>query len=282
MASGIRHIAERVTLTLTVGLGAVVSAAALFGWFDPGMLGAAIPKITLLILSTVTLFLLLELDRLRAIEKIKDLIVTLDVEAIARDRKVSHYGGVIRIHRRFAEDVFIDHLVTARREAAILQTWIPHLHRLEDALEEALHRGVRVRVLLLHPRSAVAKLREEALRVVRDPALEEDVPANVERCLSVLASVHKKAGANKHLLGVRIYDSLPSIAVYRADDRYFVSSFLHGKLAVDSTQLEIDGADTPMGAEIQGELDMLWAVGHDVDLSDWRTSLKDIPPRRPT
>ena len=132
-----------------------------------------------------------------------------------------------------------------------------------------------MRVLLLHPSSPVARLREEALR--RDPALAEDVKANVERCLSIFESIAAELPEREQSrLQVRLYNSLPSIAVYKADEHFLVSSFLHAQLAIDSTQVEIDGSDTPMGEQVGRELATLWRIGCEVDLRDWRRSLSAI------
>ncbi|MFI1396372.1 hypothetical protein [Streptomyces sp. NPDC020681] len=289
MGSGIRYRVERAALALMATAGIAVLIADLFGWLDKLAPGGALPKITLLILSTVTLFLLMELDRLRVLDDVtaqlsrldadvNTQLSKLDIDRIARELQQEHYGGVLQVHRRFPEEMFTRFVETSTREVTILQTWIPNLHRFEEALEKAVaDRRVQVRVLLLHPSSPVARLRDEALRTVRDPALEQDVKASVERCLSILGSVFRRVPEEgRARLQVRVYNSLPSVAVYKADEHYLVSSFLHGQLAIDSTQIEIDGGDTVMGREVQRELDTLWSIGGDVDLRNWRTSVDTI------
>ncbi|GAA2409846.1 hypothetical protein GCM10010420_43090 [Streptomyces glaucosporus] len=275
---GIRYRAEQIVLAVMAATGIVVVPADLLGWLDELAPGGTLPKVTLLILSTVTLFLFLEFDRLRVLDNVNLQLSKLDIDGIARDLRQEHYGGVVQVHRRFPEERFTHLLGEADREICVLQTWIPNLHRFDSELERAVtERRARVRVLLLHPASPVARLRDEALRTVRDPAMEEDVRAGVERCLSILESLHRALREeDRERLQVRVYNSLPSIAVYKTDDHYLVSSFLHGRLAIDSTQLEIRGGDTVMGREIQQELDTLWRIGRDVDLRDWRGSVGTI------
>ncbi|MEV8531528.1 hypothetical protein [Streptomyces sp. NPDC051211] len=82
--------------------------------------------------------------------------------------------------------------------------------------------------------------------------------------------------ARRGLLRVRVFNSLPSIAVYKADEHYLVSSFLHSRLAVRSPQTEIDGGGTVMGQKVQEELDTLWRIGRDIDMGDWPGSLSTI------
>jgi len=267
----VRHWAEKISLALLASAGFVVALADLLGWLDE--ISGALPKITLLILSTVTLFLLLEIDRLKLLDNVSAQLSKLDIDTIAGELKREHYGGVTKVHQSLSEDMFIARLESAERDVAILQTWIPNLHRLETALEEAVKRQVRVRILLLQPTSLVVDLRTEALRLVQDPARSPDVKANVEICLSILASIFKNTGSDQELLQVRVYNSLPAIAVYRADEHYFVSSFLHGQLAIDSPQTEIEGNDTAMARAVHRELETLWRIGCDVDLRNWRRSI---------
>ncbi|WP_079144407.1 hypothetical protein [Streptomyces agglomeratus] len=278
MGSGIRYRAERIALALMATAGIAVLLADLLGWLDKLAPGGALPKITLLILSTVTLFLLLEVDRLKVLDHVDAQLSKLDIDAIARELKQEHYGGVIRVHQRFPEAAFTEMLGRTGHEVTILQTWIPNLHQFHGELRKAIvDRRVLVRVLLLHPHSPVARLRDEALRTVRDPAQEEDVERGIERCLSLLGSVfHDVPEDERGRLQVRVYNSLPSVAVFKTDEHYLVSSFLHGRLAIESTQIEIDGCDTVMGREVQGELDTLWSIGRTVDLRDWRQSIRNI------
>jgi hypothetical protein len=250
-----------------------VALTDLFGLLDKLSLSTTIPKITLLVLSTVTLFLLLEIDRLKQLDDVSSLLSQLDINAIAQAQKRQRYGGVIQVHPRFPEDLFTACVKSAEREVVILQTWIPNLEGLEAALADAIQRDVLVRILLLKPTSLAIGLRTEALRPLQNPARSPDARAGVEECLSILESVFKDAGAARKWLRVRVYNSLPAVAVYRTDDHYFVSSFWHGMLAINSPQTEIDGGSTAMGQAVQRELDTLWEIGDDVDLRDWRRSI---------
>ncbi|MGG8408090.1 hypothetical protein ACM614_16510 [Streptomyces sp. 12297] len=293
MDGDFRYRAERIALAVMAASGVLVLLADLFGWLDVLAPGGALPKVTLLILSTVTVFLLMEIDRLRKLDDVDDRLAVLDanmqaqlskldIDAVAQRLRQERYAGVIGVHGRFPEEEFIRYVENARQEVVILQTWIPNLPHIKRALEKAIvDRRVPVRVLLLHPSSPVAGLRDEALRTVRDPALAADVRASVEGCLAGLAELDRAGGRpaeDRALLQVRVYNSLPSIAVYKADEHILVSSFLHGQLAIDSTQIEIDGGDTVMGQEVQRELSTLWSIGREVDLRDWRASLRSITP----
>lgn len=276
MGSSLRRRAERLALAVMAATGIAVVVADLVGWLDSAAASNALPKITIVILSTVTLFLLLEIARFETLDNINSQLSKLDIDAIAGRLRNEHFAGVTKVHPRLIEEEYLSYVARARDELTILNTWIPNLQRLQEAIAEAIiSRRVQVRILLLFPHSGVAQLRDEALRTVRDPAQQDNVREGVERCLSILEHIHRQIGAERHeLLTVRVYNSLPSISVYRADSTYFVSVFLHGQLAIDSPQFEINGTDTVMGREVQRELDTLWGIGHDVDLRDWRRSLQ--------
>lgn len=276
MSGGLRHRTEQIALGAMAFSGIGVVLADALGWLDSSGASSTLPKVTLVILCTVTVFLLLEIDRLKVLEKVDRQLSKLDIEAMASELKQQHYGGAIQVHDRFPEERFTRLVCDARREITILQTWIPNLQRFQWALREAvLGRRVAVRVLLLHPTSPVAQLREEALR--RDPALAPNVKANVEMCLSQMAEIASALrGKDKSRLQVRLYNSLPSIAVYKTDQTYLISSFLHAQLAIDSPQLEVDGADTALGLQVEHELETLWHIGSEVDLTNWRDSLRAI------
>ncbi|MFE4262421.1 hypothetical protein [Streptomyces sp. NPDC056883] len=300
MSVDVRYRVERIALALMSTSGVVVLIADLLGWLDALAPGGALPKVTLLILSTVTVFLLLEIDRLRKLDVVEAQVIRLDetlrtqvarldtsfqaqlakldIDTVAQQLKQENYLGVIRVHAEFPDVQFNAFVEAAIQEVAILQTFIPNLEHLQPALEKALvDHGVPVRIMLLYPSSPVAGLRDEALRSVRDPALALDVKARVEMCLAGLAELHRAVGpAGRELLSVRVYNSLPSIAVHKADEHFLVSSFLHRQLAINSAQTEIDGSDTTMGQQVQRELDTLWSIGRDVALSDWRESLRNI------
>ncbi|MFD9412393.1 hypothetical protein ACFWBN_36045 [Streptomyces sp. NPDC059989] len=276
MGSDLRQRAERTGLAMMAAAGILVTVADTLGWLDKVAPGG-VTKLTLLILSVVTGTVLLEIGRLGLLDNVNNQLSRLDMESIAEGLKREHYSGVIRVHRRFPEEAFTRYVETAEREVAILQTWIPNLHEFKHALKKAVvDRQVRVRILLLLPSSPVAGLRDEALGTAQDPP-EADVNLDVQHCLSTLAGLYGSVRPeDRERLQVRVYNSLPSIAVYKADEHYLVSSFLHGRLAIQSTQTEIDGADTVMGREVQEELNTLWRIGRDVDLADWRGSLSTI------
>lgn len=190
-------------------------------------------------------------------------------------------AGIVRVHKNLDYHLLLD-LMTDADEIVILNTWIPELNILDDALVEALARGTYVSILMLYPDSQIARLRSRALQGLTQARVREDrVRPGVRHCLEVLAAIARTAGDDgRRNLRVRLYHSLPSISVYGVDDRAFFSVFLHGQLAVKSPQIEVQGQESLMGRLVFRELETLWATGHEFeDLEQWETELDDMGRR---
>ncbi|HVF77704.1 MAG TPA: hypothetical protein VNA28_05360 [Solirubrobacteraceae bacterium] len=187
-------------------------------------------------------------------------------------------AGIVQVHKNLDYHLLVDLMVDAE-EIVILNTWIPELNILDDALVDALARGTYVSILMLYPDSHIAQLRSEALQGVNQARVREDrVKPGVRHCLEVLAAIARTAGdEGRRRLRVRLYHSLPSISVYGVDDRAFFSVFLHGQLAVKSPQIEVLGQESLMGRLVFRELETLWETGHEFeDLEQWQTELEDM------
>jgi hypothetical protein len=190
-------------------------------------------------------------------------------------------SGIVRVHRNLDYNLLLDYMAEAE-EIVILNTWIPELNILDDALVEALARGTYVSILMLYPDSQIAQLRSQALQGATQARFREDrVRPGVRHCLEVLAAIARTLDdEGRRHLRVRLYDSLPSISVYGVDDRALFSVFLHGQLAVKSPQIEVQGQDSLMGRLVFRELETLWGIGQEFkDLEQWETELDDIGRR---
>jgi hypothetical protein len=271
-----RRWIERLSLGGLAVAGFTVGVADLLGWLDK-VAPKGVATVTLLLVSGVIVVLLVELTPLHALDDIRKRLAGLDIDTIAAGLRREHYGGVVKVHKRFPDDVFAGYVEQARH-VTILNTWIPNLDLLERQLEAAIvdHRA-EVRIMLLHPKSLLVGLREEALRGRTDDSGDAHVRTGVTNCLETLARMHRRLPKRQGNLKVRVFNSQASVSVYRADRRYLVSVFLHGQLAIHSPQFEIEGTeDTVLGEQIQRELDTLWDIGHDVDLNDWIRSIDKI------
>ena len=187
-------------------------------------------------------------------------------------------GGVAAVHKNLDYRLLVDRMACAK-EITILNTWIPELNILADAILDVIARGAYVSILMLYPDSEISRLRSQSLAAGTHARFREDrVRPGVRHCLDVLAAIARAVDddARRHLR-VRLYDSLPSISVYRVDDRAFVSVFVHGQLAIKSVQIEVQGQDSLMGQLVFREVATLWEIGQEFeDLDQWQTELTQM------
>jgi hypothetical protein len=174
-------------------------------------------------------------------------------------------AGIVGVYRQLDHHRLADE-IREGTDIAILNTWIPELNFLEFPLLEALAMGASVRILMLQPDSRASSMRSAGLRATT-VAHGDRVRLGVRQCLDVLGSIASSLDdESRPRLRVRLYDSLPSIAVYSIDGRALVSVFLHGTLAVRAPQIDVRGNDSLLGAAVFGEFETLWNMAVEEEL----------------
>jgi hypothetical protein len=195
--------------------------------------------------------------------------------------------GLQNIHPCFPNDRFaaaLEQLISAvdcnDRQVAILQTFAPNLDQYRAPLSRCLLAGVSVRILLAWPYSLAASLREAVLNRYAAEPLAEDfgIQASVIANLETLeATIRNNPHADR--LQVRLYDTLPSLALYRAGPTLLAAPFLHGALAIHTFQLELDlqASDPLVTGTLLNDFELMWTVARpflpDPD-RNWRSSLR--------
>jgi hypothetical protein len=184
--------------------------------------------------------------------------------------------GISGFHERLDLHRVADDIRAATGTVAILNTFVPAITLLEEPLRQALRNGAGVRILLLHPESRAVSLRSQALPGSRGG--EDRVRREIKYCLDVLGDVASTLDAGeRERLRVRVFDSLPSLAIYRIDERALVSVFVHGQIANDAPQLELSGPDTLLGRTVYGELEWLWNIAWEFhDVREWADEIGEM------
>ena len=209
--------------------------------------------------------------------------------------------GLSRIHAAFPTDTFAaalerllnnqeqakddDHKVDDppvenHKEVAILQTFAPNLEHYRAHLSRCLQAGVRVRILLAWPYSLAAGLREEVLKryaaepLAEDFAIQGSVIANLETLEATI-----RASRHSSNLEIRLYDTLPSLSLYRAGPTLLAAPFLHGALAIHTFQLELDlrASDPLLTGTLLNDFERMWTVARPflpAPDRNWRNELK--------
>jgi hypothetical protein len=199
--------------------------------------------------------------------------------------------GLSRIHATFPSDTFaaaLEQLAHGQEgtqpddqnEVAILQTFAPNLEHYRTHLCRCLQAGVRVRILLAWPYSLAAGLREEVLKryaaepMAQDFAIQGSVIGNLETLEATI-----RASGHPTNLEIRLYDTLPSLSLYRAGSTLLAAPFLHGALAIHTFQLELDlrASDALLTGTLLNDFERMWTVARPflpAPDQNWRNELK--------
>jgi hypothetical protein len=47
---------------------------------------------------------------------------------------------------------------------------------------------------------------------------------------------------------------------------FAIAVFMHGQLAINSAQFDVNGSETELGQQVSREFDTLWQIGREVEL----------------
>ena len=105
-------------------------------------------------------------------------------------------------------------------------------------------------------------------------SIRDRVFANLET-LERIIKVSKKS----ELMEIRLYDTLPSLAIYRTGNYMLAAPFLHGSLAVNTFQLELtlDSANQLITHTLRQDFELMWKVARffrPEPNTNWRNNLK--------
>ena len=166
------------------------------------------------------------------------------------------------------------------KQVDILQTFAPNLDDYYEHLIGCLQNKVRVRILLAWPYSQAAKLREAVLCKYASANLKNEI--NIRNAvianLETLEKVIQIVGQFK-TLEIKLYDTLPSLAIYRAGSYILAAPFLHGSLAINTFQLELNlnSSDRLITNTLQQDFELMWQVARYFcphPQRNWRNDLK--------
>lgn len=204
--------------------------------------------------------------------------------------KINDYSnlGLTNIYREFLRDSFNEKMEEVTQDSQrsneidILQTFAPNLEFFKETLIECLKKGVNIRVLLSWSKSRAVKLREDALRqYTNNSRIRTNVEFEVTKNLETLQEIFDHINCENYQgsLKVRLYNSIPSISMYRINDYLLVGVFLHGRLAVRSFQLELTGTDTTLVNVCSEEFNKIWDMAREIMpqyLGVWRLNLETL------
>ncbi|MFM6725602.1 MAG: hypothetical protein ACKPJF_14340 [Dolichospermum sp.] len=216
--------------------------------------------------------------KISQITEIQKILSDLDIRAMSRSLINERYGGIATVQNSlYVKDIEPNFIES--KTIVIMNTWIPNLDALSQSLITAINNRSEVRIMMLYPNSGVATLRSEALMGTGDIKNQDDrVKMGVLQCLETLNLISKEIEPqNRRYLKIKLFNSLPSISVYAADEHFFVSFFMHGQLAIKSPQLEIHSGTSIFGKSVLKEINTLWEIGEEIgDIGNWSVELSHM------
>ncbi len=195
--------------------------------------------------------------------------------------------GLSYVYPRFPKDTFaqeINKIINShnqeQKQVDILQTFAPNLDDYFQHFLECIENNVRIRILLAWPYSQAAQLREDVLRKYCTPRFDDEI--NIRDCvIENLEMLEKVISLSKHAsnIEIKLYDTLPSLAIYRAGNYILAAPFLHGSLAINTFQLELklDASNQLIVQTLQKDFALMWQVArqfHPDPNRNWRNDLR--------
>jgi hypothetical protein len=162
--------------------------------------------------------------------------------------------GLHSIEPSMPLDEIIDVISNATTNVYILQTWIPDIQHIENAIVDAAFNGSKIKILILDPTSSVASQRALDLGY-----LDPDAGAkNIESNLFELSRIVKNYNIEQNL-EVRFYKTLPSVHMYAGDDKVFIGMFWHGTPSKLGMSIEIHDSRSVFGLLVEKEFKAIWS-----------------------
>lgn len=137
-----------------------------------------------------------------------------------------------------------------------MQTWIPDIQLLEDALLTAIENGATIQILILSPDSPFALQRALDLGYKDSQSGPNYINANLRELERIVVNHNLQ----QHQIEIRTYNVLPSFHLYAADEIMFVGFFWHGLPSKLGPSLEILGSKSPFGSQIEKEFTKIWSL----------------------
>lgn len=143
------------------------------------------------------------------------------------------YGFETVTHAAPYEQI-VDDLATSNH-LTIVQTWCPQIKRVLDKSESLIRRGGTVDIFLLNPTSRMAAVRSEDLleppeyvtnKILTDTSTIRLQYKRLDSCLGHQIDLSSK-------FRLFYYDSLPTCAIYKTDQRIALSLYWHGRQSDD-------------------------------------------------
>ncbi|HMQ88730.1 MAG TPA: hypothetical protein PKB07_14140 [Flavilitoribacter sp.] len=159
--------------------------------------------------------------------------------------------GVRRVHLRVTDSILENLFNRAKREIRVLTTYSSHLEKLKDCLQNAINRDCRIKILMLHPTSEAAQLRQKGIYVLDNSI---DIAKEISKNIVIFKELQKSARGN---LEWRFFNEVPGLQLFAVDDIMLCGWFFYGEKSDEKPFVEVT-LSNPIGQTVNKHWDNLW------------------------
>jgi len=184
------------------------------------------------------------------------------ISEVVNEQSNIQANGLRNVHAGLPYGKFLAKLKNAS-DAIILNTLIPDTPSLLDEVREMTRNGGKIRILVLNPESTMVEVRAKSLNRSVD-YVRQGILTCIEDFDDIARDLKCQGG-----LQLRVYDTFPSVSLYKADDMMFIGHYILGVHAVEGPQLELYEEKYYSNAMLD-HFDKLWDLAKEFDIRSAR------------
>jgi transcriptional regulator with XRE-family HTH domain len=175
--------------------------------------------------------------------------------------------GIEAVHRSLSGDLLREYFLKAENLVRIQDNGLQDLLTYNSLFRELLKRAkpsLVIKILLLDPDSALAKIREEALDM---PEEMDYLHHQIKSAVRVFEDIHKdvyREFERKHI-EIRLFTVLPSVQHIAFDDTIFIGFYTHTAPSQSTYQLQIKRL-SELGNFFEKDFDRVWELAKPIIL----------------
>jgi transcriptional regulator with XRE-family HTH domain len=170
-------------------------------------------------------------------------------------------AGLEAVHRSLSDDLLREYFGKAEKLVRIQDNGLQDLLTYNSRFRELLKRAkpdLVIKILLLDPNSALAKIREEALDMPKEMGY---LHHQIKSAIRVFEDIHKdvyREYGRKHI-EMRLFTVLPSVQHIAFDDTIFIGFYTHTAPSQSAYQLQIKRS-SELGYFFEQDFDRVWEM----------------------
>jgi len=135
----------------------------------------------------------------------------------------------------------------------LLNNWIPDFDGLRQGLRVALSNDVKIRILLMNPKSDFSTIRGSEIGFEDPHMLQSYMRLDLDEIVEFLEEYD-----NMNRAEIRLFDELPAMPVYATEKDMYVGWYFKGERAVTCPVIKVSHRKLSVYKEIKDSFDYMW------------------------